>query len=647
MPGLRLKLRPLIDHWAPPWSRLRRILWRIKFLVVNAKHLRRALRRIRWGRLLNRTDTVRDPEQLRQHLRMAGVRGFRWSDCDPAKDRLSAARWILRQLLTDPEAEWSSRTPLRDGIDGDFGKSLVRRLSTRSDGLNHVKAVFAKPPGQRIRLMYDEYSNWRDEFPLALTPSGRGRFLQYLLAGALPFWKLSIEEVFWFHLENAEDPMAGVDSTYLLNPEWQQIHPMALTPEGWPSFKSWLKRKYRIRGSWLDSIPSPPTPDNTQRDLLRRLCSPQQSPTRHPKPFGINVMGHFRYPSGLGEAALNTVAALEFAEVPHAKRDVPNNHTVDLFDRSGYLDLEPYDVSLSTVAALPLGENRYRHAGLWKRDGVHRIACWYWELETVPSGWVEEARHFQEIWAPSRFIRDAFASRISIPIIHMPAGIRFPKPTRLSRAELGLPTEPFLFLFMFDMASLFQRKNPLAVIESFCRAVGRSRDVRLVIKVSRGECDPANLKLLREACDDVDAILINRVMTRAESLGLLENCDCYISLHRSEGYGLTIAEAMSFGKPVIATGYSGNLDFTSPETARLVPYQLVALDRDFGPYMKGAFWADPSIEAASRDIRWMLDRPLERLALAERGQNEVRRLLSLKAFGQRMRERLQVILALD
>lgn len=644
MPGLRLNLKAILNAWAPPHSRRRRLLWKTKFIAMNWMRPMTVIRQIRYGNVPSRIDNVYDIDLLQRYLYRAGVKGFQWNDGDPARSPLSAARWILHQLLTHPEVRRNSDTPLRDGIEGDFGKWLCSRIAKQSQALDHVRQVFANPPGVRIRSMFNEYYDWRLQFPLALTPDGRGQFLHYLLAGAMPFWKLPIEEVLWFHLDNAEDPMRGIAETYQLNPEWQQLHPLALTPDGWPRFKNWFQQQYDIQEPWLDQMPTPPAPPAPQLKLLRRLDSLQHSQVPGDRPFGINVMGHFRYPSGLQEATLNAVAALELADVPHAKRDVPNNHMVDLPDRTGYLDLETYDVTLSTVAAVPLAENRYRHAGLWKRDGVYRIACWYWELETVLPAWAKEAQHFQEMWAPTKFIRDAFQKHLSIPVTHMPAGIRFPNPTGLTRTELGLPEEPFLFLFMFDMASVFQRKNPLAVVESFKRAVGRSRDVRLVIKLSRGDFDPANLKRLQDACAEVDAVLLNRVMTRNESYGLLENCDCYISLHRSEGYGLTMAEAMSYGKPVIATGYSANLDFTTPENARLVSHELVPLERDYTPYPKGAFWADPSVEDAAKHIRWVLDHPVERDAMAARGQREVREGLSLQAYGRRMRERLKEIL---
>ncbi len=161
------------------------------------------------------------------------------------------------------------------------------------------------------------------------------------------------------------------------------------------------------------------------------------------------------------------------------------------------------------------------------------------------------------------------------------------------------------------MNSVFERKNPLAVVSAFREAFGGSADVQLAVKASRGANDPDNFARLKEACGEAGCVLIDRVQSREESYGLLNACDCYVSLHRSEGFGLTMAEAMFFGKPVIATGYSGNLDFMSADNSILIPYEKTPLPRDYMVYRKGCVWAEPSVTAAAEAMRRVVDRPAE------------------------------------
>src|SRR5262249_47183438 len=201
----------------------------------------------------------------------------------------------------------------------------------------------------------------------------------------------------------------------------------------------------------------------------------------------------------------------------------------------------------------------------------------------------------------------------------------------------------FTFLFVFDMNSVLERKNPLGLISAFRSAFGASTDVQLVIKVSRGQANPHDLARLKAACAGVGpgVVLIDGVMPREEAFALVKCCDCYVSLHRSEGYGLTMAEAMFFGKPTIATAYSGNSDFMTDDTSRLIPYRLVPLERDYAVYRKGSLWAEPSLGDAADALRWVHEHPAEAGAMGERGREHVARVLSLEAYGQRIRARLE------
>src|SRR5208337_5015319 len=150
-------------------------------------------------------------------------------------------------------------------------------------------------------------------------------------------------------------------------------------------------------------------------------------------------------------------------------------------------------------------------------------------------------------------------------------------------------------------------------------------------------------KALQRAFGNANVRLLDAVLTQQQTKSLMKSADCYVSLHRSEGFGLTMAEAMLMRKPVIATGYSGNLDFMTPDTSLLVPYHLVSLKHDIPPYKKGYIWADPSLAEAARWMRWVYEHPREAQALGAKAQQHVRRVLSPEAAAQRMAQRFEEI----
>jgi glycosyltransferase involved in cell wall biosynthesis len=357
---------------------------------------------------------------------------------------------------------------------------------------------------------------------------------------------------------------------------------------------------------------------------------------------GVNVAGYFCFSSGLGEAARATVRGLDNAGVRTSCRDIPNSFP-DGLPRQDYLGLEVFDTTLLHLAPRPLIHLCYPAAGLRVRPDVYRIAVWYWELEAVPRAWRRHARHVREIWAPTRFIARAMRAVLPVPVTDMLPGVELGKVPALARSHFGLPADRFLFLFMFDMWSVLERKNPLAVIRAYRQAFGPDDRVALSVKVSNGHADPHGLDRLRRAAAEAGGTVIDRLMTREESFGLMKTCDAYVSLHRSEGFGLTMAEAMLMGKPVIATAYSGNLDFMTPANSLLVDCDRVPITQNLPFYRKGCLWAEPSVEQAAAHMRWVYRHPAEARALGARAREETGRLLSVRSAGERMRRRLEEI----
>jgi glycosyltransferase involved in cell wall biosynthesis len=198
-----------------------------------------------------------------------------------------------------------------------------------------------------------------------------------------------------------------------------------------------------------------------------------------------------------------------------------------------------------------------------------------------------------------------------------------------------------MVLFAFDMCSVMERKNPLGLVRAFRRAFKPTDDAVLVIKVTRGNFDPEGMALLRAEEAKGQMVIIDRVMSRAEAMALMACCDCYASLHRSEGFGLTLAEAMLLGKPAIGTNYSGNLDFMTPEVSRLVDFKKVKISIDLPQYPKGVDWAEPDEEHAGTILRELYERPGHAKQMAFRGQQHARSVLDPRAATSRVVESLR------
>jgi len=218
----------------------------------------------------------------------------------------------------------------------------------------------------------------------------------------------------------------------------------------------------------------------------------------------------------------------------------------------------------------------------------------------------------------------------------MMPGIELPRFVPRARAQLGVPEDRFVFLYMFDMYSTFARKNPLAVIRAYREAFAPSEPVHVVIKVNNAQGDVASFELLKREAAKGGVTILSERLSRPDVYALVDACDAYVSLHRSEGYGLSLAEAMGLGKPTIGTGYSGNLDFMDDDCAALIDAELVPVEHGEGVYASSARWADPDLDQAAAWMRRLVDEPALAAHLGAAGRAKMERQPSAADTGRRI-----------
>jgi glycosyltransferase involved in cell wall biosynthesis len=365
--------------------------------------------------------------------------------------------------------------------------------------------------------------------------------------------------------------------------------------------------------------------------------------------LGLNVAGFLTADLGIGESARCMVRAADAAGLPVALVSLKLNCKNRLGDQTYASRLQednPHDVNVFHLDP-PSSRDLDHHHGKAFRTGKHNIAYWAWELPEFPDAWMGNFDYFDEVWCPSEFAREAIAMKSSVPVLTMPHSISFARPTESTgelRARLKLPADAFLFLFVYDLNSYSERKNPRAVIEAFRQSGLAGQGASLVVKVQNVAGNEADFRALQLALADLPGtVLIADTLSRAELYQLEAACDCFVSLHRAEGFGLAVAECMYLGKPVISTNWSATAEFLDAHNGCPVDYRLVQLTENHGPYMKGSTWAEPSVaHAAGCMQRLFADRALAaRLGAAARATIETR--FAPAVVGARYRQRLEAI----
>ncbi len=365
---------------------------------------------------------------------------------------------------------------------------------------------------------------------------------------------------------------------------------------------TWWFRRY-LAGGKRQPLP---TNGDSSHGLGSHVAASERQGIRKPGSRGVTVVGWTEAPTGVGQACRGSLAALEAAALPFSVETLPNgNH---FSRRIACID---YEVLLFHVNADMMPT--IKDLTPVSRFAQFQIGYWFWELSHFPLDFHTSFVGLDEVWAPTVFCQQAYKSISPVPVRLVPPCVIPPSGEQMDRRRLGIPQDAFVFLTAFDAFSIPERKNPWAAVYAFQRLIEAEPPlkVHLLLKVNHADQTPEVVDRLKSLVVNLPVTLITAGYTRTEMDRLLATCDAFVSLHRSEGLGLPLIEAMFCGKPVIGTRYGGCTDFLNDETGWPVAYRLVPIQRLAGPYPVGAVWADPDVDDAARQMLRILDCPME------------------------------------
>ncbi|HET7615430.1 MAG TPA: glycosyltransferase [Bacillales bacterium] len=365
---------------------------------------------------------------------------------------------------------------------------------------------------------------------------------------------------------------------------------------------------------------------------------------------GVNVIGYGRAESGLGQACRLGAAALQSVGMPFCV--INQAHT---FSRKRDFTLAEceatrpiYDTNLVYLNAAQLLEtHKWRRSFRKTMEGRRNIGYWHWELQEFPDEWTGAFDLLDEVWVPSDFTLRSVSEKAAVPVVEMPHAVSLQVPGHSVLEQLGLPRNRFLFLTMFETLSLGERKNPYAVISAFQRAFRNDdQSVGLIVKMNAPKQKHGEAEAIKQAIRGYENIyLVDEILNRSEVNGLLNETDSYVSLHRSEGFGLPIAEAMYLGKPAIVTNWSGNTDFIESGNSCPVNFRLIRVGEDHGPYGARQVWADPDIEEAAEWMKKLATQATFCRSIGKKAKETMVSRFSPETIGRRMVRRINEIQA--
>lgn len=373
----------------------------------------------------------------------------------------------------------------------------------------------------------------------------------------------------------------------------------------------------KLRAGWRERVYA-----FLNRRTLRRAKAPQALTP------GIALWGMAAESSGMGQCCRSAARALLTGDIPFALRPLHSR-------AGGTLELSAFAEALAEERLMSVNLFCFnadctgyflRQAGAEQLKGRKNIALWAWELPEFPKEWSSAFEWYDEIWTISEFCRAAIARATDKRVRVLPLCVEPEAEPGLTRGDFGLPEGRTLFLAMYDARSIQERKNPGGALAAYCAAFPEDRgETALILKIGGGEQGRQEADALRSGLGRSDILILEDVLSEARLYALMSLCDVFISLHRSEGFGFPIAEAMALGLPAVVTGYSGNMDFCTPENSVCVGYTLRPLgEAAVPPYGSEQLWAEPDIPAAACALRRLHEDRAYRQALGLAGQTAVR-----------------------
>jgi GT2 family glycosyltransferase/glycosyltransferase involved in cell wall biosynthesis len=359
------------------------------------------------------------------------------------------------------------------------------------------------------------------------------------------------------------------------------------------------------------------------------------------RPFGFNIFGPFAATSGLGTAARNLLGAIRAVGIPFELRPFDVTHGAPRIRRREREQPVKYRINLILANA----DQVERLIDLYPRgtfNDAYNIAVWAWELAAFRPDWFACFGGLDEVWTNSDFEVMSIASTAPVPVfkVRLPVTAQA-RPQGEARDAFGIPKDRFTFMIAFDAGSTSARKNPLMMVEAFREAFAQDESVFLVLKLHSNHLEPQITRQLSRVLRGADNVLVIADRLRDEEMAVLQSaCDCFVSAHRSEGFGLNIAEFMALGKPVIATNYSGNLEFFDETTGYPVDYRLIEIEKQAGPYMPGYLWAEPDKNSLIQQMRAVYKNQGEAWLRGRCAAERIARDFSFLRVGTQIREHL-------
>jgi glycosyltransferase involved in cell wall biosynthesis len=495
------------------------------------------------------------------------------------------------------------------------------------------------PLPRLVRLTWENRTDVRQTFDLSQPGETWALLAWYWIYGAAEMghqayaaW-LSAREFFSPRPELGGLPHMALFAWQADDAQRARINPA--TPAGKAALATWLEETRTLPRLAQALLEAP----------AGHACPPPPPPPA--QAFGTNIIGYARGELGIGEDSRMCALALAQAAVPFAVVNIPvgsNTREQDAFLDACLVEDTPYPVNIFCLTGLDTAR-MWLERGEALFSGRVNVGYWPWELPAWPEAMADAYALVDELWVSSAYTRDAFAKSAPIPVRLAPMAVSVDRITPRPRDYFGLPGDRFLFLYTFDCNSYLARKNPLAAIRAFRAAFPRGTEpVGLVLKTMNArDDDPRWLALAASAAADARIAFLHGTLDRGDVLGLFAACDAYVSPHRAEGFGRTLAEAMLLGKPVIATGYSGNADFLTPETGYPVPYRFVPIGDGEYPFGQGLVWAEPDADTLAKAMRRVADAPEEAARRARAGRDMVAERHHPLAVGHAYKERLEAL----